>query len=128
MITLYSLETYYPLFVLGAAGFIILALGILRAKSVIYASVAFAAFILSFFLILYLPHNVNLSDYFVFNDFTVYFALLFIVSSAFITYPALRNIGNRSEITKPNRIKNLDIEGKKDTNLDEVIAARRGVI
>ncbi len=98
MITLYSLVTYYPLFVLGAAGFIILALGILRAKSLVYASVTFAAFVLSFFLILYLPHNVDLADYFVFNDFTIYFALLFIVSSAFITYPALRNIGNRSEI------------------------------
>ncbi len=96
-----QLAFYYPMLVLGAAGFLILALGIFRLKSRIYSTVAMGAFVVSFLLILMewygiLPFSVSAGTQF--NGFGFYFALLFLVSSGFITYPALRNIAARSEI------------------------------
>jgi NADH-quinone oxidoreductase subunit N len=96
-----QLAFYYPMLVLGAAGFIILAMGIMRLKSIIYATVAMAAFIIAFFLILMEWYNLLpyiASQGMVFNGFGFYFAMLFLVASGFVTYPALKNIAARSEI------------------------------
>ncbi len=93
-----DLQVYYPMFVLGAAGFIILALGMARIRSYVYASITFGAFVVAFLMILLAPGSSDLGQLIVVNNFTIYFALIFIVSSAFITYPALKNAGARSEI------------------------------
>ena len=96
-----QLAFYYPMLVLGAAGFIILALGIKRLRSIVYATIAMAAFIVAFILLLMEWYNILpyiASEGMVFNGFGFYFALLFLVASGFITYPALKNIAARSEI------------------------------
>ncbi|MCL4451924.1 MAG: NADH-quinone oxidoreductase subunit NuoN [Candidatus Thermoplasmatota archaeon] len=96
-----QLAFYYPMLVLGAAGFIILALGIKRLRSIVYATIAMAAFVVAFILLLMEWYNILpyvASEGMVFNGFGFYFALLFLVASGFITYPALKNIAARSEI------------------------------
>lgn len=93
-----SLVPYYPLIILGAMGFVILLIGILRLKSIVYAALAFASLVVVFFAMLFEPENVTLTNFMEYNQFTIYFALLFIVASALVVFPAMKNVGDRGEI------------------------------
>ncbi len=93
-----SLIPYYPLILLGAAGFLILLLGLAKLKSMVYAAVAFVTLVIAFFMVLFEPHTGFLTGYMLYNSFTIYFSLLFIIASALIVFPALRKIGPRGDV------------------------------
>lgn len=92
-----SLVPYFPLILLGIVGFVILLLGIARLRSMVYAALAFATLVVVFFVLILEP-NGSLAGDMLYNPFTIFFALLFVIASALIVFPARRKIGERGEI------------------------------
>lgn len=93
-----TLKYFYPLFVLGIAGFLILFLGIFRSNKKAYAGITFAALLIAmFFVIFYNGSGEVFYDYYI-NSFTSFFAVVFIISALIVTFPALKGLAKKSEI------------------------------
>ena len=88
---------FYPLFVMGIAGFLILFLGTIKRIPALYASITFGAMLLSIILIA-ISGNGMVFGYYVHNGFTEFFSIIFIISSMFIVYPALKALREKEEI------------------------------
>ncbi len=95
------LEHYSSVFLLGIVGFIILALGIFRINKKITAGITFAAMAISLPLLYFTTTGPAVSMFggtIIFNNFGTYFAMVMVISSMFIVFPALQKINLKSEV------------------------------
>lgn len=95
-----SLQYFVPEFILGTAGFILLAAGMFASSRKVFAGITFAALAASFLYTLTLfNHPVFvLSHAFLIDNFGLYFVLLFLAAGMLITFPAIVNISSKPEI------------------------------
>ena len=83
---------YYPLIFLGIAAFVMLALGIRNIDRKVFAGITFAAVLISMIMILLDPYDevVVGNNALLFNRFTMFFAVILIISVLYIIFPAIR--------------------------------------
>ena len=95
-----SLEYFYPMITLGIAGFILLFTGIFSGNKKLFSAIASVSLVISMLLLLIIPEvqKYVLFRSIEFNDFGLYFSILFIISALYVTIPALRNIEKKGEI------------------------------
>ena len=95
------LGRYSSVFFLGIVGFIILALGIFRINKKITAGITFAALAISLPVLYFTTTGPAVSMFggtIIFNDFGTFFAMVMVISSMFIVFPALQKINLKSEV------------------------------
>lgn len=96
--SLQSLQYFYPLIILGLAGFLILFLGTRRSNKKLYASIAFGALVLSAIFVLLSTDSGRVFYDYNLNRFTTFFAIVFIISVMIVVFPALRGLEKKAEI------------------------------
>ena len=91
---------YYPLIFLGIAAFVMLALGIRNIDRKVFAGITFTAVLISMIMILLDPYDevVVGNNALLFNRFTMFFAVILIISVLYIIFPAIRGLKSKPEI------------------------------
>lgn len=89
-----------PLFLLGIVAFAILAMGMKTENSRLFAYVTFAALAIVFFWLYFLPGSsgVVMSGTTIYNRFGTYFAMIMILSSLLMIFPAARKLQKKPDI------------------------------
>lgn len=95
-----TLSYFYPVILLGLVAFAILAMGILNLNKKVISSISFGALAISLVWIYFLPsggHSIieNTSLY---NNFGIYFAMIMVISSLYVVFPALKGISRKPEV------------------------------
>ncbi len=95
-----QLGNLYPLFLLGIVAFAILAIGIRIESTRLFSWVTFAALAVVFFWLYLLPvsGNVVLSGTTIYNRFGTYFAMIMILASLLVIFPAGKRLTKKPDI------------------------------
>ncbi|MCL4328757.1 MAG: NADH-quinone oxidoreductase subunit NuoN [Candidatus Thermoplasmatota archaeon] len=92
------LESILPMIFVGFAGFLILAIGMKVDSGKAFSSITFVALALSLVSVVWQSYDPVAGSLVTFNPFNAYFAAILIISSLFVTFPALRNLTERRDI------------------------------
>lgn len=89
-----------PLFLLGIVAFVILAIGIRTENSRLFAYITFAALAIVFFWLYFLPgsSNVVMSGTTIYNRYGTYFAMIMILASLLMIFPASNKLRKKPDI------------------------------
>lgn len=95
-----NLNYLYPLFLLGIVAFVILAIGIRIENPRLFASITAGALAIVFFWLYFLPGNPNLvmSGTTIYNRYGTYFAMIMILASLLVVFPAARRLSKKADI------------------------------
>ncbi len=95
-----NLTYLYPLFLLGIVAFVILAMGIRYSSPRLFASITAGALVIVFFWLFLLPGSSGLamSGTTIYNRYGTYFAMIMILASLLVVFPAARRLGKKPDI------------------------------
>lgn len=99
-INLSQLTYLYPLFLLGIVAFVILAIGIRASNPRLFAAITFAAIAIVMVWLYILPPSsgTELSGTTVYNRYGTYFAIIMMVSSLLVIFPAAGRLRKKPDI------------------------------
>lgn len=99
-VSLSNLNFFYPVIVLGIIAFLILALGVVTENKKVFSGITFGGLIVAFVLTLFGPSGGKyiFGNTSLYNNFGIYFALILIISSLYIVFPAMKGLKKKPEI------------------------------
>lgn len=95
-----NLGHLYPLFLLGIVAFVILAIGIKVENPKLFASITAGALVAVFFWLYFIPVESGLvmSGTTIYNHYGTYFAMIMILASLLVVFPAARRLNKKADI------------------------------
>ncbi len=95
-----QLGNLYPLFLLGLVAFAILAIGIKVENAKLFSYISFTALAIVFVWLYFLPvsSSTTLSGTTIYNRFGTYFAMIMILASLLVIFPAARRLTRKPDI------------------------------